>query len=233
MATLPRPEWVAVDAYVERTLGGEDSALAAAREASREAGLPPIQVSAVQGKLLHVLARAVRARRVLEIGTLGGYSTLWLARAVAPEGHVTTLEINPGHVAVAQRNLRAAGVEPFVTIRPGPALQSLDAMVPDRDARFDFVFLDADKPAYPAYLERILRLVRPGALLVADNVVRGGAVADPASADPNVRGVRELQEAIGRSPHLVATTVQTVGAKGYDGVTIALVVEAEGIRHNR
>ena len=223
MATIPEPVWVKVDEYTDRTLRTSDPELSATVRASEEAHLPPIQVAPNQGKLLHLLARAIAARRILEIGTLGGYSTLWLARALPPEGRLLSLEIDPRHADVARENLRRAGVLARVEIRVGRALDSLRRLEEERAAPFDFVFVDADKPTYPEYLAFAERLARPGALILIDNVVRGGAVCDANDPDPNVRGVRTMNEGLASSHRLDATTVQTVGVKGYDGFTLALV----------
>jgi predicted O-methyltransferase YrrM len=212
--------WRAVDAFITGMLIGPDPALDAALAANRAAGLPPIDVSPAQGKLLHLLARAIGARRVLEIGTLGGYSTIWLGRALGPDGRVVTLEREPRHAAVAADNLARAGLAEQVDIVVGPALETL----PDLDGPFDLVFVDADKPSNAAYLAQALRLSRPGALIVVDNVVRDGRVADPTDDDPAVVGSRRLTEALAAEPRLSATELQTVGSKGYDGFALALVL---------
>jgi predicted O-methyltransferase YrrM len=170
-----------------------------------------------------VLARAIGARSVLEIGTLGGYSTIWLARAVGPEGRVITLEIDPAHAAVAARNLEDAGCADRVDIRVGTALESLDAMVAAGEGPFDLLFIDADKVSTPEYFERALRLSRPASLIIVDNVVRKGALPDPATEDASVQGVRRLHDLVAATPAVSATTIQTVGAKGYDGFLIATV----------
>jgi predicted O-methyltransferase YrrM len=212
--------WRAVDDFITGMLVGPDPALDAALAANRAAGLPPIDVSPAQGKLLHLLARAIGARRVLEIGTLGGYSTIWLGRALGPDGRVVTLEREPRHAAVAADNLARAGLAEQVDIVVGPALETL----PDLDGPFDLVFVDADKPSNAAYLAQALRLSRPGALIVVDNVVRDGRVADPTDDDPAVVGSRRLTEALAAEPRLSATELQTVGSKGYDGFALALVL---------
>lgn len=222
---VPRndPRWKAVDEYLTDRLIEPDKALDAALESSAEAGLPPISVSPAQGKLLHVLARAQGAQRVLEIGTLGGYSTIWLARAVGPEGRVITLEIDPAHAAVAARNLERAGCADRVEIRVGSALDSLDAMIAAGEGPFDLFFIDADKVSTPQYFQRALKLARPGSLILVDNVVRNGALADTSTEDQSVQGVRRLHDLVAATPEVTATTVQTVGAKGYDGFLIATV----------
>ena len=209
----------AVDDLLTGVLVGPDAALDAALAANRAAGLPPIDVSPTEGKLLHLLARLVGARRILEIGTLGGYSTIWLARALAPGGRIVSLEREPGHAAVAADNLARAGLTAAVEIVVGPALDTL----PTLDGPFDLVFVDADKPSNPAYLAHAVRLARPGTLIVVDNVVRGGRVADPTDTEPAVVGSREVLKALAAHPRLTATAVQTVGAKGHDGFALALV----------
>jgi predicted O-methyltransferase YrrM len=213
-----------VDAYLSALFVGDDVALDRALERSAAAGLPPIAVSPVQGKFLHLLARVRGARRILEIGTLGGYSTIWLARALPPDGALVTLEIDPEHAAVARENLAAAGLGELVTIEVAPALQTLDRLVASGAQPFDMIFIDADKPNNPSYLRRALELSRPGTLIVLDNVVRGGAVADSRSRDPNVIGTRKALEMMAGDPRLQATALQTVGQKGYDGFALALVV---------
>lgn len=216
---MSQETWSAVDAYIEQVVGASDQMLEAALEESARAGLPAISVTPAQGKLLHLLARAMRARRVLEIGTLGGYSTIWLGRAVAPHGHVVTLELSPHHARVARSNLERAGLARVVEVLVGPASDTLDSL----DDDFDLVFVDADKPSNAAYVAAALRLSHPGSVIVVDNVVRAGAVVD-AGGDENVQGVRRLNELLGSEPRLSATTIQTVGTKGYDGFTLALVV---------
>ncbi|MGI8537408.1 MAG: O-methyltransferase [Mycobacteriales bacterium] len=211
--------WRAVDDYIEQVVGASDAALEAALADSVRAGLPAISVSSAQGKLLHLLARAVGARRVLEVGTLGGYSAIWLGRAVAPEGRVVTLELSPHHAEVARANLDRAGLAEDVDVRVGPALDTLTAL----DDDFDVVFIDADKPGNADYVAEALRLTHPGSVFIVDNVVRGGAVLDP-EGDANVQGVRRLNALLNSDPRLSATTIQTVGAKGYDGFTLALVI---------
>jgi predicted O-methyltransferase YrrM len=212
--------WSAVDAYFEGQLIAPDPALAAALEASAAAGLPSIQVSASQGKLLHLLARG--ARRILEVGTLGGYSTIWLARALATDGRLITLELEPTHAAVARQNFERAGVAERVELRLGPALESLAQLRGDRVAPFDFVFIDADKPNNLGYVQAALALAEPGTLIVVDNVVRGGAVvaAQPEAASA---GVQRMVEWISAQRRLSATAIQTVGTKGYDGFLLARV----------
>ncbi|MCU1490846.1 MAG: methyltransferase [Acidimicrobiaceae bacterium] len=216
--------WSAADAYLEDELVGEDADLAAARAASSEAGLPDIAVSPLQGKFLHLLARATGARRVLEVGTLGGYSTIWLARALPGDGRLVSLELEPRHAEVARSNLVRAELADRVEVRIGRAADSLSAMISAGEAPFDLVFIDADKPSNAAYLEFALQLSRPGTLIVVDNVVRKGALADRASLDPAVIGSREVIEALAADPRVDATALQTVGMKGHDGFAVALVL---------
>jgi predicted O-methyltransferase YrrM len=221
---MTQEQWRAVDRYIADLLVPADPALEAALEASAAAGLPAIQVAPNQGKLLQLLARAVGARSILEIGTLGGYSAIWLARALPPEGRLVTLEIDPRHAEVARANLARAGVAERVDLVLGPALASLAGLAAGRRGPFDLTFIDADKPATAEYFEWALRLSRRGSLIVVDNVVRNGAVADPASVDPNVQGIRRFNQRLAAEPRVSATAIQTVGSKGYDGLTIALVV---------
>jgi predicted O-methyltransferase YrrM len=215
--------WQRVDRYIEDRLLPRDDALAAAIGASNDAGLPPIAVAPNQGKLLHVLARAIGAARILEIGTLGGYSTIWLARALPEGGRLVTIEVDPVHADVARTNLERAGVSDRVTIRTGRGLDVLPALATEDPEPFDFVFIDADKPSNPEYLSWAVRMTRLGSLVVVDNVVRNGAVADDDNHDPAVLGSRKLYDALAAEPRLVSTAVQTVGVKGYDGFAIALV----------
>ncbi|MYX72526.1 O-methyltransferase [Streptomyces sp. SID3915] len=217
--------WTSVDDYFNGLLVEEDDALLAAGSDSAAAGLPEHQVAPNQGKLLHLLARIQGARTVLEIGTLGGYSTIWLARALPPDGHLVTLEADEAYAAVAAANLARAGLERTVDIRVGEALDSLPRLAEEGAGPFDLVFIDADKPSNPAYLDWALRLTRPGSVIVGDNVVRDGAVTDPSSTDPRVQGVRRFTELIAEHPRLTATTIQTVGSKGYDGFTLAVVTD--------
>ncbi|MFF3328603.1 O-methyltransferase [Streptomyces sp. NPDC002888] len=220
---MTQQTWTAVDAYFNTLLVEEDAALPAAGGGSEAAGLPPHQVAPNQGKLLHLLARVQGARSVLEIGTLGGYSTLWLARALPDDGRLVTLEADERHARVAAANIARAGLDHLVDLRVGKALDTLPRLAAEGAGPFDLVFIDADKPTNPDYLEWALRLTRPGSVIVGDNVVRDGAVTDPDSADPRVQGVRRFTELIGQNPKLTATVVQTVGEKGYDGFVLAVV----------
>lgn len=217
------PGWSAVDEYIVGKLIGEDGALEAALENNRRAGLPPIDVSLAQGKLLQLLARGVGAKRILEIGTLGGYSTICLARALDDDGVLVTLELEPEYAAVARSNVDHAGVGHRVDIRIGPACDTLADMCSEGEAAFDFVFIDADKDNYAAYLDYAIRLSRPGTMLVFDNVVREGEVINPRSSDPKVAGTRALYDVLEDNPEIDATAIQTVGSKKWDGFLLALV----------
>ncbi|MFD8245944.1 O-methyltransferase [Nocardia sp. NPDC059691] len=214
--------WADVDSYLVETLVADPDS-DAALEANKAAGLPAIDVSPPQGKFLHLLARTVGARRVLEIGTLGGYSTIWLARAVGPKGRVVTLEFAARHAEVARANLDRAGVGDRVEIRVGAALDSLPVLAQEDPEPFDLVFIDADKVNNANYVLWALRLTRPGSVIIVDNVVRGGTIADERSEDPNAQASRELVELLTAEPSLDATVVQTVGAKGWDGFAYAVV----------
>lgn len=212
-----------VDRFFSDTLIPDDPVFEEALRAAQDAGLPPINVSAPQGRLLHVLVRAVGARRVLEIGTLAGYSTLWMAKALPEGGTVVTLELDPHHAEVARRNFERAGVDGVVDLRLGPALDSLAAIEREDGGPFDLVFVDADKPTYPEYVRWALRLARPGTLIVVDNVVVGGRIVESGPEDAIADGIRRALKAVGAEPRLVATAVQTVGSKGYDGFAVAVV----------
>ena len=215
--------WSAVDDYIAGHLLGDDPVLAATLSANMAAGLPAIDVSAPQGKMLHLLARMAGARRILEIGTLGGYSTIWLARALPADGLLVTLELEPHHAAVAEANIARAGLAECVHVRIGPATETLDAMIAGGEPPFDFVFIDADKPSNVAYLRAALALSRPGTTIIVDNVVREGGILEAESDDPRILGTRALFEALAAEPRLSVTAVQTVGAKGWDGFVLALV----------
>jgi predicted O-methyltransferase YrrM len=216
--------WTAVDRYFDGKLVAADPALEEALKATVAAGIPSIQVSATQGKLLHLLARIRGASRILEIGTLGGYSTIWLARALPADGRLVTLEVSPRHAAVATANVARAGLADVVDIRVGPALDTLPKLLAEAAGPFDLVFIDADKVNNPAYFQWAVKLTKPGSVIIVDNVVREGQVANPDSQDPSVVGTRELHDLIAAEPRVSATAVQTVGNKGYDGFTLALVV---------
>ncbi|MGW7294511.1 O-methyltransferase [Streptomyces xiamenensis] len=218
--------WTAVDDYFSGLLAPEDEVLRAALLNSDAAGLPPLHVAPNQGKMLQLLAQLQGARRILEIGTLGGYSTIWLGRALPTDGsgRLITLEYDAVHADVARRNLRRAGLAETVEVRVGPALDALAALVDEGAEPFDVVFIDADKPHNAHYLDWSLKLTRPGSLIIGDNVVRDGAVIDADSADERVKGVRRYLERIARDERLSATAVQTVGSKGYDGFSLVRVI---------
>lgn len=226
------PEWAVeaagaaeVDAYLIGTLTPEDEVITAAQERAAAAGLPDIAMAPNQAALVALLARMVGARRILEVGTLAGYTAIHLARAVGPEGRVVTLEIDPAHAAVARGNLQAAGVAEQVEVLVGPAVDTLQQLLDLGIEPFDLVLIDADKPSNTAYLQAALQLTRPGAVIVVDNVVRGGRVADAASTDASVVGSRRVLEMIAAEPRLEATALQTVGVKGWDGLAICRVVD--------
>lgn len=216
--------WTSVDNYLLSKLHPGDESLIAAVHASDEAGLPAIQVSPMQGKFLYILAKVHNARRILEIGTLGGYSTIWMARALPDDGRLITMEINAKHAEVAKSNVERAGVSHKVEILVGNALELLPELEKRNDAPFDLAFIDADKVSIPTYFESALRMSRPGSLILVDNVVRDGAVIEENSEDTSVQGVRALNEMIAASSRVTATVLQTVGIKGYDGLAIALVI---------
>ncbi|WP_321817133.1 MULTISPECIES: O-methyltransferase [unclassified Paraburkholderia] len=215
--------WHAVDDWFSDRLIGVDEALDGALAASAQAGLRAINVAPNQGKFLHLLARIQGARRMLEIGTLGGYSAIWLARALPEDGTLVSLEFSQENAAVARANLARAGLSEKVTVVTGLALDSLDAMVSDGTPPFDFVFIDADKRSNPQYLERVLKLARPGTVIVADNVVRSGRIADPNDHDADVVGLRNYFDLLTQDARLDTTAVQTVGSKGWDGFAITVV----------
>ena len=215
--------WTAVDEYISGKLIGSDPILEAALATNAEAKLPAFDVAPNQGKFLSLLVRMTGAKRVLEIGTLGGYSTIWLARAVLPGGAVVTLESELLHATVARQNLRRAKLEHVVDLRLGSALETLAKLESEGTPPFDFVFIDADKPNNPAYLQMALKLSRVGTVIVGDNVIRDGAIVDPHNSDPRVQGVQKFFDCLADDKRLTATALQTVGSKGYDGFSIALV----------
>ena len=215
--------WQAVDAYIDDHLLADDAVLAAALAANAAAGLPDIDVSPAQGKMLHLLARMAGARRILEIGTLGGYSTICLARALPDDGRLISLEIEPHYAEVARNNVARAGLSDQVTIRTGGANESLDTMIAAGEQPFDLVFIDADKPSNVAYLHAAIALSRPGTTIIVDNVVREGQIVDRLNDDPRVIGTRALFDAVAAEPRLSATAVQTVGIKKWDGFLLAVV----------
>ena len=220
---MPQEEWTRVDRYIADLFVPPDPGLDAAPQVAAAAGLPPIHVAPNQGKLLAILAQSVRARSILEIGTLGGYSTIWLARALPPGGTLITLEANPKHAEVARANIARAGLAEVVEVRLGRALDTLPQLAAEGRGPFDLVFIDADKPNTAAYFDGALKLTRRGSLIITDNVVRNGAVADADSDDESVQGVRRFNAALATEPRVTATLIQTVGSKGYDGLAIALV----------
>ena len=220
---MAQDQWTAVDHYITALFVPPDPALDAALQSSVEAGLPAISVAPNQGKLLQILALASGARSILEIGTLGGYSTIWLARALPAGGRLITLEADPRHAEVARANLARAGLADVVEVRLGRALDTLPQLAAEGHGPFDLVFIDADKPSTPAYFEWALKLTRRGSLIITDNVVREGAVIDAASDDAGVQGIRRFNAALAAEPRVTATVIQTVGSKGYDGLAIALV----------
>jgi predicted O-methyltransferase YrrM len=215
--------FAAVDTYLEQLFGPSDPVLAAALERSAAAGLPDINVSPMLGRLLHVLAMARGARSILEIGTLGGYSTIWLARALPPGGRLISLEYQPRHAEVAQQNIAEAGLADVVEIRVGRALDTLAELEAGGAGPFDMVFIDADKPPYTEYFHAVVRLGRPGTLIVADNVVRAGYVAAGPSDDPAVAGVQRFNAALGQDERVAAVVLQQVGIKGHDGIALAVI----------
>jgi len=224
METGDNPVWAKVDGYFGDLLAPSDEKLDAALSANEKAGLPQIDVTSLQGKFLEFLVRISGARRVLEIGTLGGYSTIWMARALPDGGRMVTLELNPHHARVAIGNLQNAGLSERVEVRVGPANESLSTLVTVTSEQFDLIFIDADKQGYPEYLRWALKLSHPGTVIVADNVVREGKVIDAQSNDANVQGVREFTAQLAAEPRLSATVLQTVGVKGYDGFALAIVL---------
>ncbi len=222
---MTRELWNTVDRYIAGLLAPSDPALDAALKTSANAGLPAISVSPNQGKLLQLLAQLRGARNILEIGALGGYSTIWLARALPAGGRLTTLEVNPKHAEIALANVAQAGLSQAVELRLGPALETLPQLAAEKRGPFDLIFIDADKPNIPDYFTWALRLSEPGTLIIIDNVVRNGEVVDAANHDAGIQGVRRLYELLAAEPRVSATAIQTVGSKGYDGFAMAVVTE--------
>jgi predicted O-methyltransferase YrrM len=218
-------QWTGVDLYFEQRLLSTDPALDAALKANREAELPAIDVTPLQGKFLELLVRIAGARRILEIGTLGGYSTIWLARALPEGGHLVTLELETRNAEVARANIARAGLADRVELREGLASETLAALAKEQTTPFDLIFIDADKASNPEYLQWSLKLSRPGTVIVLDNVVRDGRVIDEDSPDPDIQGIRRFTEMVAAEPRLSATVLQTVAAKGYDGFALAVVLE--------
>jgi predicted O-methyltransferase YrrM len=221
---MTEERWSWVDQYINALFVPSDAALDSALETSAAAGLPPISVTPNQGKLLSILARSIGARKILEIGTLGGYSTIWMARALPADGRLITLESEPKHAEVARANIARAGLANVVELWIGNALETLPKLAAENLGPFDFVFIDADKPGYPDYFTWALNLSHIGSLIVADNVIRHGDIINAASEDPKVEGMRRFNELMAAEPRVTATEIQTVGSKGYDGFAVALVI---------
>ena len=227
---MSQEQWTAVDRSINDLFVPPDPALEAALQATADAGMPLINVAPNQGQLLHILARSIGARAILEIGTLGGYSTIWLARALSPGGRLISLEADPKHAEVARANIARAGLAEVVEVRLGRALDTLPQLAAEGHGPFDLVFIDADKANTAPYFEWALKLTRRGSLIITDNVVRNGSVLDAASPDPDVQGVRRFNAALAAEPRVTATILQTVGSKGYDGLAFALVTGEEEVR---
>lgn len=225
---MSRDTWEAVDTYIAAHLLEDDPVLDDVLQASAAAGLPSIALSPPQAKFLHLLARIHGARSILELGTLGGYSTIWLARALPADGRLITLELDPSYAEIATANIHRAGLAGPIQINVGPALDGMRSLIDANAGPFDLIFIDADKQTTPQYFEHALELSRPGTVIVTDNVVRDGAIADPADDDPRVQGMRRFHELLAAETRVSATTIQTVGSKGYDGFTLAIV---ESIPH--
>lgn len=215
--------WTSVDDYITQLFVQSDPIMQETLAASETAGLPSISVAPNEGKLLMLLAQLCGARNILEIGTLGGYSTIWLARGMVSEGSLITLEANPKHAEVARLNIARAGFTDRVEVRVGPARDTLPQLATEGRSPFDLIFIDADKEGYPEYLAWALKLARPGALIIADNVIRDGKILDPADTDPRVQGARRFNQLLAEEPRVKATVIQTVGGKGHDGMAIAIV----------
>jgi predicted O-methyltransferase YrrM len=217
-------KWIAIDDYIAENFLDDDPALDATLAASEAAGLPEIQVAPLQGKLLMMLAASLGARNILEVGTLGGYSTIWLARGLAEGGRVVTLEIDPGHAAVARKNFENAHLADRIEVRVGAALDTLAALHAEHAGPFDLIFIDADKPSTPDYFDWAVKLARKGTLIVVDNVVREGAILAAQSDNKHVKGLRSFYERVAADPRVTATAIQTVGNKGHDGLAIVRVI---------
>jgi len=213
----------AVDHYIDELLVPEDEALIATKDSLEKAGMPQISVSSNQGKFLHILALLCNAKKILEVGTLAGYSTIWLARAIPKDGQLITIELDPKHAAVAKKNIELAGLGSKVDIRIGKAMDILSKLETEKTGPFDMIFIDADKAPYAEYFQYALRLSRPGTLIVADNVIRDGKVLDPNSSDEMVKGVQRFNKALASNKEVTATIIQTVGVKEYDGMALAVV----------
>ena len=220
---MPEEIWNKVDDYLDRMIVDQDHALLAALKDSEEADLPPINVSPPQGKMLHILARSLSAKRILEMGTLGAYSTIWLARALPDDGEMLSLEVNQKHAEVSRRNLERANLSKKVKIILGPALDSLSTLYKNGSKPFDFIFIDADKQNYPGYFDWAIKLSHSGSMIVVDNVVRKGSIIETGNTDPNVKGVKEMLSSIRSYKNIIATAIQTVGVKGHDGFALIYV----------
>jgi predicted O-methyltransferase YrrM len=227
---MAQDQWTAVDKYITELLISPDPALDAALRDSAAANLPPINVTPTQGKLLQLLAKIQGAAAILEIGTLGGYSTIWLARALPPTGRLITLEADPQCAQIARANIARAGLADVVEVRLGRALETLPQLATEKRGPFDLIFIDADKPTTADYFTWALKLSRPGSLIIVDNVVRKGAVVDAASTDSDVQGIRRFNQVLAAEKRVSATAIQTVGSKGYDGFALAVVENAPGMR---
>jgi predicted O-methyltransferase YrrM len=221
---MSQEQWTAVDNYINDKIVPSDAALDAALQSSEEAGLPSIQVAPNQGKLISILARSLGAKSILEVGTLGGYSTIWLARALPPGGRIISLELDPKHAEVARANLARAGLADVAEVRVGRAIDSLPQIAAEGHAPFDFVFIDADKPSNTEYFQWALKLTRPGSVIVVDNVVRNGGIVHADSSDANVQGVRRFFDYLATETRVTASAIQTVGSKGYDGLCVTIVL---------
>ena len=221
---MPEEIWNKVDDYLDRMIVDQDHALLAALKDSEEADLPRINVSPPQGKMLHILARSLSAKRILEMGTLGAYSTIWLARALPDDGEMLSLEVNQKHAEVSRRNLERANLSKKVKIILGPALDSLSTLYKNGSKPFDFIFIDADKQNYPGYLDWAIKLSHHGSMIVVDNVVRKGSIIEAGNTDPNVKGVNEMLSSIRSYKNIIATAIQTVGVKGHDGFALIYVI---------
>ena len=222
---MSQEQWTAVDNYIANLFLEADPVLEEALASSEAAGLPAISVSPTQGKLLYLLAKVQGARRILEIGTLGGYSTIWMSRALPPDGRLISLELDPKHAEVARANIARAGLSSLIEIKLGRAIDSLQQLVAEGGSPFDLIFIDADKQGYSEYLKWSLKLARPGTLIIADNVVRKGEVVNPSSTDANVQGIRRFNETLAAQKGVTTTEIQTVGSKGYDGLAFILVTD--------
>ena len=220
---MPEEIWNKVDDYLDKMIVDQDHALLAALKDSEEADLPPINVSPPQGKMLHILARSLSAKRILEMGTLGAYSTIWLARALPDDGEMLSLEVNQKHAEVSRKNLERANLSKKVKIILGPALDSLSTLYKNGSKPFDFIFIDADKQNYPGYFDWAIKLSHSGSMIVVDNVVRKGSIIETGNTDPNVKGVKEMLSSIRSYKNIIATAIQTVGVKGHDGFALIYV----------